>query len=185
MELVADGFTLYVGMDELESRLGKPWMKIDLMRARKELGHRAGRPRPRRTGRLQQLGLLKTASDGLTDHGRETVVGVEATHYSATVDLRRYPEWFPSRSARRCVGAWTGSSSSPARARFRWTYGSMTCNGSGASSRRRSFGDGVDGKIVVEYVRFGVPVDIEAPDDDEVFDATTLGIQEARQEHGW
>jgi len=31
--------------------------------------------------------------------------------------------------------------------------------------------------IVAEYLRFGVPVDIDIPDDDEVFDATELAVQ--------
>ena len=36
-------------------------------------------------------------------------------------------------------------------------------------------------KMIVEYVRFGVPVDIDIPDDDEVFDATDLAIQGLNQ----
>jgi hypothetical protein len=36
-------------------------------------------------------------------------------------------------------------------------------------------------KMTVEYVRFGVPVDIDIPDDDDVFDATDLAIQGLNQ----
>jgi hypothetical protein len=35
--------------------------------------------------------------------------------------------------------------------------------------------------ITAEYVRFGVPVDVDVPDDDEVFDATDLVLQQMEQ----
>ena len=185
MRAIADGFTIYIGMDELESRLGKPWMKVDLMRAWRELGLELDGLAQVGQGASQQLGLLKTVSDGLTDHGRETVVGVEATHYSATVDLRRYPEVVPEaqreavrQSIDRLIEL-AGRSEIPVEV---WVDDSQRVR---RIESEESFGDGVDGTIVVEYVRFGVPVDIQAPDDDEVFDATDLGVREVQQEHGW
>jgi hypothetical protein len=36
--------------------------------------------------------------------------------------------------------------------------------------------------MIMEYVRFGVPVDIDIPDDDDVFDATDLAVQELEGE---
>jgi hypothetical protein len=36
--------------------------------------------------------------------------------------------------------------------------------------------------IVAEYVRFGVSVDIDIPDKDDVFDATDLAAQALEQE---
>jgi hypothetical protein len=35
--------------------------------------------------------------------------------------------------------------------------------------------------ITAEYVRFGVPVDVDVPDDEEVFDATDLAVQQMEQ----
>jgi len=35
--------------------------------------------------------------------------------------------------------------------------------------------------VTMEYVRFGVPVDIDLPDDDEVFDMTDLALQQMNQ----
>ena len=185
MRAIADGFTLYMGMDELESQFGKRWVKIDLMRAWKELGLELDGLAQVGQGASQQLGLLKTVSDGLTDHGRETVVGVEATHYSATVDLRRYPEVVPEaqreavrQSMDRLIEL-AGQSEIPVDV---WVDDSQRVR---RIESEESMGDGVSGKMVVEYVRFGVPVDIEAPDDDDVFDATSLSVREAQQEHGW
>jgi hypothetical protein len=36
--------------------------------------------------------------------------------------------------------------------------------------------------MIMEYVRFGVPVNIDTPDDDDVFDATDVTIQGLQQE---
>jgi hypothetical protein len=48
---------------------------------------------------------------------------------------------------------------------------------------RQSVAKGLEpATFVAEYVRFGVPVDIDIPDDDEVFDATDLAVQEIEDE---
>ena len=36
--------------------------------------------------------------------------------------------------------------------------------------------------MIMEYVRFGVPVDIDNPDEGDVFDITDATIQELQQE---
>lgn len=185
MRVIADGFTVYLGMDELESQFGKRWMKIDLMRAWEELGIDMDGLAQVGQGASQQLGLLKTVSDGLTDHGRETVVGVEATHYSATVDLRRYPELVPEaqreavRESMERLIELAGESEVPMDV---WVDDAQRIR---RIEWEQPFGSDVSGTIVAEYVRFGVPVDIEAPDDSEVFDATDLSVQGARQQQGW
>jgi hypothetical protein len=36
--------------------------------------------------------------------------------------------------------------------------------------------------ITIEYVRFGVPVEVDVPDDDDVFDATDLALERLKQD---
>jgi hypothetical protein len=64
MQLVADELVMYIHFPVLAQGLGgKEWMKLDLEHAY-----------------------------GITEEGREQVRGVQTTHYSATVDLRKYPD---------------------------------------------------------------------------------------------
>jgi hypothetical protein len=41
---------------------------------------------------------------------------------------------------------------------------------------------GVAMTMIMEYVRFGMPVDIDIPDGDEVFDATDLTVDALEQQ---
>jgi hypothetical protein len=185
VEMVADGFTMYMRTGELESQLGKEWLKVDLERAWEAAGIDMDsfglNQRP-----SEQLGLLRTVSDGVTDHGRETVVGVEATHYSATIDLRRYPELAAEKDrevAQRSIDRLIeigGQSEIPVDV---WIDDDQRIRRMQMEMVFSEAGTDVRADMILEYVRFGVPVDIDVPDDDDVFDATELGVQEIQREH--
>jgi hypothetical protein len=174
MELIADGFVMYMKLDALSSQLGgKEWMKLDLEEAWERLGIEMGALGQVGQGTSEQLDMLAALSDeGVTNEGREDVRGVETTHYSTTVDLRDYPD----EDMRKLIEL-TGQSEMPFDVwidddqrvrRMEWEQG---------------FAKGQPmGKVVAEYVRFGVPADIDVPDDDEVFDATDLAVEGIQQE---
>jgi len=171
LALRSERMVVYMHLDELSSELGKDWMKIDLERAYDSLGIDMGAAQVGQ-GSSEQLRWLAEMSDGVTEEGREQVLGVEATHYSASVDLRRYPDGDMDK-----LIELTGQSEIPVDVwidddrrirRMEW-------------DQAMSPGE-APGHIVVEYVRFGVPVDIDIPDDDEVFDATDIGTRALEQE---
>jgi hypothetical protein len=172
MEVIADGFVMYMRFDPLSEMLdGKDWMKLDLERTNEQLGIEVDSLGQVGQGTAEQLQMLEQVSDGVIDEGRELVRGVEATHYSATIDLRRYT----GRNIDKLIEI-TGQSQFPIDVwidddevirRIEWEQ----VLGQGQARM----------EIVAEYVRFGVPVDIEIPDDDDVFDATELAAQQLEQ----
>lgn len=186
MEMIADGFTLYMRMDQLQAAVGKEWIKMDLTRIGDELGIDMDSVGQIGQGASEQLGWLRAASDGVSEHGTDTVVGVEATHYSATVDLRRYPDLAPEgrrevvrESVERLIEL-TGESEIPMDV---WIDGDQRVRRIEWEQTIREAGGAVHTETVVEYVRFGVPLDIDVPDD--YVDVTELELQGLQQGQSW
>ena len=172
LEAVSDGLTMYFRSDMFGSALGgKEWMKLDARRTNESLG--VDSPPLGQMGQTgaDQLKLLEQVSGGVTDEGREQVVGVDATHYSATIDLRNYP----GQDLQKLIDV-TGQSEIPVNV---WIDDDQRVR---RVEMELKFAPEMGPvKMIVEYVRFGVPVDIDIPDDDEVFDATDLAIQGLNQ----
>lgn len=186
MEMIADGFTLYMRMDQLQAAVGKEWIKMDLTRIGDELGIDMESIGQIGQGASEQLGWLRAASDGVSEHGTDTVVGVEATHYSATVDLRRYPDLAPEgqrevvrKSVERLIEL-TGQSEIPMDV---WIDGDQRVRRIEWEETIREAGGTARIETVVEYVRFGVPLDIDVPDD--YVDVTELELQGLQQGQSW
>ena len=184
MDMVADGLTMYMRMPMLTDQLGKDWVKIDLERAWEALGMEADGFAQIGQKPSDQLRMLETVSDGVTEHGRDTLAGVEATHYSATMDLRRYPELAAPedresarRTAERIIEL-SGESEIPIDV---WIDDDQRVRRMELEQVMSQGGVEVRAEMIFEYVRFGVPVDIDVPDDDDVFDITELGVQEIQQ----
>ena len=184
MDMVADGFTMYMRMPMLADQLGKEWVKIDLERAWEAMGIEADSFGQMSQKPSDQLRMLETVSDGVSEHGRDTVVGVEATHYSATIDLRRYPELAATedrviarRTAERLIEL-SGESEIPIDV---WIDDDQRVRRMELEQAMSQGGVTVRAKMIFEYVRFGVPVNIDVPDDDDVFDITELGVQGIQQ----
>jgi hypothetical protein len=172
MELIADELVMYIHFDAFAQELGKEWMKLDLERAYDDLGIDMGALGQVGQGTSEQLRMLGEVSDGITDEGREQVRGVGTTHYSATVDLHKYPDDDIEK-----IIELTGQSEIPFDVwiddeerirRMEW--------------KQSVARDQEPGTLVAEYVRFGVPADIDVPDDDDVFDATGLAVQGMQNE---
>jgi hypothetical protein len=161
MELIADRLVMYMRFDAFSGALGgKEWLRVDLEHTYESLGIDVGGLGQVGQGTSEQLKTLGEVSDGITEVGREQVRGVDTTHYRATVDLGKLADddvpmdvWIDDDERIR---------------RIEW---------------EQAVAKGQEpGKIVAEYVRFGVPVDIDIPDDDEVFDATDLAVQGIQDE---
>jgi hypothetical protein len=185
MEVVSDDLTMYVRSDLLGAALGgKEWMKIDMKRAMSSMGLDLGGSGQFGQSASEQLRMLRTVSGDVSEKGHEQVAGTETTHYSATVDLRRYPDVMPEDqrdAARQGVERLielTGQSEFPMDV---WIDGDERVR---RMTWKQSIRQGpVDMKmdVTAEYVRFGVPVDIDPPDDGDVFDATDLVLQQMEQ----
>lgn len=172
LEAVSDGLTMYFRSELFGNALGgKEWMKLDARRTNESLGIDTSALGQVGQSGTAQLKLLEQVSGGVTDEGREQVVGVDATHYSATIDLRNYP----GQDLQKLIDL-TGQSEIPVDV---WIDDDQRVR---RMEMELQFAPGQGPlKMIVEYVRFGVPVDIDIPDDDDVFDATDLAIQGLNQ----
>ena len=123
-------------------------------------------------------------SGDVSEEGHEEVAGVDTTHYSATIDLRRYPDVMPEErreAARKGVERLielTGQSEMPMGV---WIDGDQRVRRMTWQQSMRQGAVDVKMNITAEYVRFGVPVNIDVPDDADVFDATDLALQQMEQ----
>jgi hypothetical protein len=174
LEAVSEGFTMYMRSELFGKAFGKDWMKLDLERTSKAMGLDLGSMGQMGQGTSEQLRMLGQVSDGVKDEGRETVVGVEATHYSATVDLRKYP----GQNVDKLIEL-TGESEFPMDV---WIDDEQRVRRLEWEQTLRQGGVEAHMKAIAEYVRFGVPVDIDIPDADDVFDATDLAINGLNQQ---
>lgn len=166
MEMVADGLAFYVRSDLFGQGLGgKEWMKMDMDRIGSSMGVDMGAGGRVGQTATEQLRMLETVSDGITEHGTEQVRGEPTTHYSATIDLGRMPDGDKlteiAGNLEMPTDVWIDSEDRIRRMEIGYAVEPL-----------------VDMRVVVEYVRFGVPVDIDVPDEDDTFDATDLVAEE-------
>jgi hypothetical protein len=185
MEMVSDDMTMYMRSDLFAAALGgKDWMKIDMKRAMSSFGLDLGASGQFGQSASEQLRMLRAVSGDVSEEGHEQVAGVDTTHYSATVDLRRYPDVMPEdqrEAARKGVERLielSGQSEFPMGV---WIDGDQRVRRMTWQQEMRQGSVEVKMDITAEYVRFGVPVDVDVPDDDDVFDATDLVLQQMEQ----
>ena len=186
MDVVADGSAVYMRSQLLSAGLGgKEWMKLDLERFGAAMGIPLASPELAPRSASEQLRLLRAVSGDVTEHGREQVRGAETTHYSATVDLRLTVESLPEsqrEAARRGMEkliALSGQSEMPIDV---WIDDEKRVRRFEMEQSMDQSGIEVKMHMTMEYVRFGVPVEVDVPDDDEVFDATDLALQQLDQD---
>ena len=186
MEVVADGTSVYMHSALLSPGLGgKEWMKLDLKRFGAGMGIPMASPELAARSASEQLRLLRAVSGDVTEHGREQVRGADTTHYSATVDLLRTVESLPEaqrEAARRGMEkliAVSGQSEIPIDV---WIDDEERVRRFEMEQSMEQSGIEVKMHMTMEYVRFGVPVKVDVPDDDEVFDATDLALQQLNQD---
>jgi hypothetical protein len=162
-----DGLVLYMRSDALTSSLpgGKHWIKLDLQ----ALGKKQGVD----LGQLQQLGggtdptqflsYLKKAGQ-VEKVGSETINGVATTHYRATIDLDKLAD------SVRQLEQLTGQKTLPTDI---WID-------SQGRARRQAISYSAKQPVptsmqmTIDYEKFGVPVDVQKPDDGDTVDLASL-----------
>ena len=163
---------------------GKEWVKLDLVKASKELGvDPTALPQASQNDPAEMLRFLR-AVGRVRQVGWENLDGIATNHYKANVDVRRYLELVPAgrradarRSVRRLIDLMGGTSTIPMEV---WVDESdlvrriamdMRTTVPGGSSMRMRFD--------MRLFDFGSDVDIEVPDKDETIDYGELigGLQ--------
>jgi hypothetical protein len=154
---------------------GKEWVKLDLVKASKELGvDPTALPQASQNDPAEMLRFLR-AVGRVRQFGWENLDGVATNHYKANVDVRRYLDLVPAgrradarRSVRRLIDLMGGRSRIPMDV---WVDESdlvrrlamdMRTTLPGGSSMRMTFD--------MRFSDFGSDVDIEVPDEDETID---------------
>jgi hypothetical protein len=175
---------LYMRLGLLAGQLpaGKTWMRIDLEKAGKGLGldfnQLMGGAAQNPTSSLD---LLRSSAD-FSEVGKETIDGVETTHYHGVVDLQK-----ASKTA--------GLSSSVIQRLTEMGAPShypmdVWVDDAGLIRRFTSrYDQAFSGKVVtlemtMDMSDYGMAVDVTAPPADEVFDATALATQGAQSQFG-
>ena len=163
-DMVQEGLVMYMRSDMFSGRFGgKEWMKMDLEEIGSSMGLDMSELATVQTA-SDQLRVLEAASDGVTELGTETVRGERTTHYSATVDVERLPNGDQiaelSGVTEMPVDVWIDGDD-----RIRRVEIEQAMDAAGVEMRMH---------IAAEYVRFGVPVDVDVPGDDEVLDVGDL-----------
>jgi LppX_LprAFG lipoprotein len=179
MEMVMDGLVIYMKFpSELAAQLpgGKPWLKMDLKEAGKELGiDFEDLMQFQQADPTQSLRYLLGASDDFEEVGSEEVRGVATTHYRGTVDLRKVAELAPEevRTTYERVIALAGVTELPFEVWVdeeglarRMKYEQPLPSGSGGQKSTMA--------LTMEMYDFGVQVDVEPPPSDQVIDMQKL-----------
>jgi hypothetical protein len=192
MEMLFDRRFFYMKFPLLAAQLdGRSWMRFDLQRVSEAAGIDAALFRAEQgqgsdpTNTLRYLRLL---SDRVEKLGDDDVRGVRATHYRATVELRKYPDLLPPaerdlarRSIERVIELsgddememeiWVGEDNMIRRVKW------------GQSMKVQGTDQVVAASFTSDYYDFGTKVSVEPPPEDDVRDVTeaaTAGLLGAR-----
>jgi hypothetical protein len=174
IEEVMDGLVLYMRSDAFAGSLpdGKKWLKIDLVAAGRKTGIDMSQLQQLSGGGDPTAFLRYLAKAGnVKKVGTEDINGTPTTHYHATIDFEKLAASAGSAAASvRQVEKFTGQKTMPTDI---WIDGSQRV-------RRQTVAISVKQPVPVEvdltidFKRFGVPVDVHAPDADETADAADL-----------
>jgi hypothetical protein len=172
IEELIDGLVLYMRTDALGSLPGgKHWLKLDL----EELGNKAGvdfaqLQQLSNTDPTQFLSYLKKAGN-VKKVGTEDINGTATTHYRATIDLEKLAgAGGATGNAVRQLEQATGVKTIPTE---------IWIDDQGRVRRQTLNYDtqrpvATQVRFTIDYERFGVPVDVQAPDKGDTVDLATL-----------
>ena len=182
IEQVFEGDVIYMKMPQLAEQLGgkKQWIKVDVKEAGRALG-----VDPAQFGQLggndprKVLDQVRAVSGEVEEVGSEKVRGTDATHYTADVDLRKYPDRLPEKDREQARVAverlidQTGSSTYPMDLwiddddllrRVKIAY-DFQVPGSGDKAKFA---------MTMEFFDFGAPIEVKPPPADQVMDLADL-----------
>ena len=170
IELLLDGFTLYMNLPFLETAGLKPWVEIDLQALAQQEGFDLGSLRGlSQTDPTQVLQYLQAASDDIEEVGEEDVRGVGTTRYRMTIDLGKVARQMPeeARAAIEELLAESGLETIPAEA---WIDGDGLVRRIELAYEGMEFTPGQKGDMAVrvELYNYGVEVEVQPPPADQV-----------------
>lgn len=181
MDQIVDGTVIYLGGELMAAAMpgGARWFKVDIG----ELAAGQGIDLSRFDGGTgdvtRQLQWLEGAGD-VRKLGREQVNGVPTTHYSARIELAKLAkdggDPATKRSLERLVRL-SGARTIPVDV---WVDDDKRVRRQRTAFGPVPQGAGGSGEITVDFVAFGVPLDVDPPPGGEIFDATELVAQGAR-----
>jgi hypothetical protein len=150
---------------------GKPWVKIDLQAAAEASGADLGAlSSAAAADPTQSLAQLRGVSDDVTEVGEEELRGVKVTHYKLTINVEKAIAETPEaqREMVRSQLEKLGTDTLPAEVwidddgRLRKMTQQVTVEGAGTT------------EVTIELFDFGIDVDVEAPDEVDVVDLTSM-----------
>lgn len=170
-ERIVDG-TLYMNLGDLLGTAlgGKQWVKVGLDDLAQHAGGQLGDLAGGSTGPQQGFEYLQGLSGEVTKVGDDTVAGEHATHYRASIDYAKVADKLPADSKAheqlRTLGTvpadvWINDDDQVVKMQF-------AIDGSAFG------GDGGKVEMTIEITAYGVPVDVQAPPEDEVVDFSEL-----------
>jgi hypothetical protein len=175
---VLDPPLIYMRSDVLKKELpdGKSWLKLDYAAAAKKQGLDINAFSPSGTPQSPDQALDYLKSAGATkDLGSEVVNGRTTTHYHVDADLKKMAKLSSSPNASKTadkliellgsdtmpVDVWIDSRHHVRREKLHYTV--------------TAAGQSVTTDMTIELTRFGVPVRVNTPADDDTVDALKLG----------
>ena len=160
---------IYMGGGPLAGKIpgGKQWMKIDLFGLLKSEGADLSKLDSGAGNATQGLSYLRDAGD-VTKVGSETVNGVPTTHYSATIDMDKAFDRVGAAKLKQFYDRQVGAGKKmptdvwiDAKKRIRRFKMTM--------AMQQGTMD-----MTMDFIRFGVVLNLQRPSSGDVFDATSL-----------
>ena len=176
IEELMDGPVLYMKFPGLASQIpgGKQWVKLDLQAFGKKAGIDFNKLMQQSSGGAgtnpaDMLRYLKAAGSSQVV-GHETIRGVPTTHYHATIDIGKALDRIgdaQTEATLKQLYASMGTTTMPV---------DVWVDKSGLVRREQmSFaGNQFSMNMTIDFIRFGVPVDVNPPPDDQVVDMSSL-----------
>jgi hypothetical protein len=171
VDVLTKGSVAYVKMNGLADLLGgkAKWIKIDASKMPGTASGAAGAPSGTPDA-AALLDLLKQQADTFTEVGQEQVRGVDATRYTAVVDLARLAADHASELDDPAFGAQLGQLDATTVTVDLWV------DGGGLVRKVVLQAPSVEGTatVTLELYDFGKPVDVAIPADADTIDLTAL-----------
>jgi hypothetical protein len=160
MDEVLKGTTVYMRSPVFSSNLpsGKTWVSVNLASAAKKLGVNLAQYTQQDPTDI--LAALKKAGS-VAKVGSETVAGVDATHYRATIDLEKTPNGKQLEKQTNLkslpVDVWLDGNNLLRRMTMKYNAGTAST------------------AMQMDFSNYGEPVDVQVPSASETVDMTKLG----------
>ena len=177
-EMVMEGLVIYMKSPLYASMLGSDkWLKMDLQAVGEELGIDLSQL-AQTTGGTDPSGGLNyfMGARDVEEVGTEEIRGESTTHYRGVVDLEEIPEdVIPSDQIDKLIEltgsqefpleVWIAEDDLPARVIYEFDYSNSDMAATAAMGKM---------EMTLEYVEWGVPVDVEVPPASDTIDMVQL-----------